>query len=233
MSARTFFLSVAFIWIYSLLWASAPFYGFGRYIVEGTNSSCTFDFFTRSLNNRLYVLSIFFAHFVIPLIIIICSYSMIYRIISQHSNEFKLAARTYGENDVPLTIRKCNTGVKYEAKTARVSLIVILVFCISWTPYACIALLGEFGDSDKVTRLSAGIPCMIAKLSTVINPLIYALLHPMFRQKLVSLGACTETEQERRSSVRRSVVYFRARVPIQSNSLWRLICSFHVFGSTY
>ena len=219
MSGRTFFVSIAFIWIYSLIWASAPLFGFGRYILEGTNTSCTFDFFTNTLNNRLYVISIFFAHFVIPLIIIICSYTVIYRMISQHTHEFKLATSTYGENEVPLAIRKCNTSFKYEAKTARVSIIVILVFCISWTPYACVALIGEFGDSSNVTRLGAGIPCVIAKLSTVVNPLIYALLHPMFRQKLISLGACTETEHERRSSVRRSVIYFRARSPYQTSSL--------------
>lgn len=218
MSGKTFFISISFIWIYSIIWASTPFYGFGRYILEGTNTSCTFDFFTTTLSNRLYVISIFMAHFVIPLIIIICSYTIIYRIISHHSREFKTAARTYGENEVPLTIRKCNTGIKYESKTARVSLIVIIIFCVSWAPYAIVALIGEFGDSSVVTRLTAGVPCLIAKLSTVINPLIYALLHPMFRQKLVSLGACTETEQERRTSVRRSVIYFRARIPLNTSS---------------
>lgn len=219
MSTTVFRMSIAFIWLYSIAWASAPLCGFGRYILEGTSNSCTFDFFTRTLNNRSYVISIFTAHFIVPVIIIVSSYAIIFRIVSQHSQDFEHAAKTLGENKVPLTMRKFNTGVKYEYRTARVSLIVILVFCISWTPYAIIALIGSFGDSSKVTRLSAGIPCFIAKFSTVINPVIYSLLHPHFRKKLVNLGACVETDQERRDYIRRSVLLFRGRMPLNQSSL--------------
>lgn len=196
---------VTLIWVYSILWASTPFFGFGNYILEGTNTSCTFDFLTRSFNIRLYVLLIFTVHFVIPLLAIITSYIMIYRAILQHNHEFSRASRVYGETDLPLTVQQTKKGVSYEAKIARVSLIVISVFCLSWTPYASIALLGAFGKLSQVTRLSAGISCMLAKFSTVCNPLIYALLHPKFRNKLLDLRLCQRLNvHQRRSSVRRT-----------------------------
>lgn len=206
LSGKTVIKFVLFIWIYSILWACAPFVGFGKYILEGTNTSCTFDFLTRDFNTRFYVMSIFSAHFVIPLFAIVVSYTLIYRAILRHNAEFSRAARVYGENDLPLTIQHNKSGVTYEAKVARVSFIVISVFCISWAPYASIALIGVFGDRSKVTRLSAGISCLFAKFSTVLNPLIYALLHPKFRNKMFELRSCTKGEdQVRRSSVVRSL----------------------------
>ena len=44
------------------------------------------------------------------------------------------------------TSAKSENGNEKEQKTAKVSLIIILVFCISWFPYATIALIGVFGD---------------------------------------------------------------------------------------
>lgn len=210
LSGKALLRSVAFIWIYSILWASTPFFGFGRYILEGTNTSCSFDFLTRDSNNKIYVLSIFAAHFAIPLVTIVVSYTLIYRAILEHKREFKIASRVFGEQDRPLQISKrSKQSVMNEARIARVALIVISVFCLSWAPYACIALIGLFGDQSLITRLSVGIPCVLAKFSTVLNPLIYALLHPNFRKSLLQITSLqfsrSETLQQRFTHVKSSV----------------------------
>ncbi|WAQ96719.1 OPSD1-like protein [Mya arenaria] len=212
MSRKTFCSIIGSVWIYSILWASGPFVGFGHYILEGTNTSCTFDFLTRDLSSRLYVICIFTAHFIIPVLVIAGSYTMIFRTIKIYKHEFNEATKVHGEEELPMPMRKCNTRFSHEAKTARVSIIVISVFCISWTPYATVALIGEFGHSAIITRLGSGIPCLLAKCSTIINPLIYALLHPKFRTKLLGVIACFKHEEERREEeYRRGIIHFRSR----------------------
>ncbi|XP_052261299.1 rhodopsin, GQ-coupled-like [Dreissena polymorpha] len=212
MTRRTFILIIASIWTYAILWAAGPLFGFGNYILEGTNTSCTFDFLTRTSIVRAYVVSIFMAHFIIPIGVIAASYSLIFRAISKFKHEFREATKVFGENELPLHMRKSDKGYSHEAKTARVTLTVILVFCVSWTPYATVAMIGEFGDLSKITRLAAGIPCLFAKCSTIVNPIVYALVHPKFRSKLINFGACTQTEEDRRQEqYRRTVVHFRSR----------------------
>ena len=183
-SRRYLYISLAFIWIYSVLWASGPLTGWGRYILEGTGTSCTFDFLTRSTNNMSHVISIFTVHFLIPVTVISVSYYLIFKSVQKQQQEFTRVARIFTEEQIPLQVKNQKMGMKQELKTAKVSLIIILVFCISWSPYATMALIGVFGDQNLVTRLGSGIPGLCAKFSTVINPLLYALLHPKFRKLL-------------------------------------------------
>lgn len=44
-------LQILFLWIYSIAWALPPLFGWGAYIPEGFQTSCSFDYLTRSLNN--------------------------------------------------------------------------------------------------------------------------------------------------------------------------------------
>ena len=213
-------MTVAFIWIYSIVWATGPLTGWGNLILEGMETSCTFDFLTRTTNNRSYVISIFTAHFAIPLAAISISYYLIFKAVQTQQREFALAQRTFGEEQMPLRVKNQKTGMKRELKTAKVSLIIILVFCISWSPYAIIALIGVFGDQTLVTRLGTAIPCLCAKFSTVINPLLYALLHPKFRQRLLNISICrpVTTEYELQSGIRRGNSPFYTKRKESSNN---------------
>ena len=203
-SRREVYITVAFIWIYSIVWSTGPLSGWGNFILEGTETSCTFDFLTRSITNRSYVVAIFTAHFVIPLVAISVSYYLIFNAVRKQQREFANVRKTFGEEQMPLSVKNQKTGMKKELKTAKVSLIIILVFCISWSPYATISLIGVFGDQNLVTRLGSGIPCLCAKFSTVINPILYALLHPKFRQRLLNSVICRQmSEYELQSGIRR------------------------------
>ena len=204
-SQRYAFIYIAIIWCYSASWAVAPLVGWGKFILEGTNTSCTFDFLTRDLNTRSYVTGIFTAHFIVPVSVICCSYVLIFKSITSHQRQLFLAMRVYGEEEIPLSVRnsRMNAGMKNAIKTAKVSAIVILVFCISWFPYATVALIGEFGDKTLVTRLVSGIPCLCAKFSTIINPLMYALIHPKYREKLFNTMLCEDSRMQDKSSWRR------------------------------
>ena len=208
-SRRNLYMSLALIWIYSLSWATGPLSGWGHFILEGTDTSCTFDYLTRNTNNRSYVIAIFTVHFIIPVTVISVSYYLIFKAVRNQRREFALMTRLLGEEQIQLREQNQKTGMKKELKTAKVSLIIILVFCISWFPYATIALIGMFGDQTLVTRLGAGIPCLCAKFGTIINPLIYALLHPKFKERFLNIVTCRKaSEYELQSAIRRGTSQF-------------------------
>ncbi|KAH3867849.1 hypothetical protein DPMN_030986 [Dreissena polymorpha] len=218
MTRRTFILIIVSIWTYAILWASGPLFGFGKYILEGTNNSCTFDFLTRSGAVRGHVVSIFTAHFIIPIGIVAVSFFLIFRAISKYKHELREATKVYGEIELPLHMRKNDIWNSHEAKISKVTLTVILVFCVSWMPYAIVALIGEFGDQSKLTRLAAGIPCLLAKCSTIVNPIVYVLLHPKFRSRIVNFGACDKSlEFRRQEQYRRMTV--SSRTPQRTSSV--------------
>lgn len=197
-SGRPFYLAVACIWVYAILWATAPLIGWGRYILEGTNTSCTFDYLSRNMNNIVYVISMASAHFLVPVSVISCAYFLIFKTVQRHRIEFaSFAADSFRQDQSELSRQILKRGRKNELQTAKISLIIVLVFCVSWFPYAIVALIGEFGDRTLITRLVAGIPCLCAKFSTVMNPLIYALLHPKFRKKLSDCFVGCETTESR------------------------------------
>ncbi|KAL3889559.1 hypothetical protein ACJMK2_001897, partial [Sinanodonta woodiana] len=184
-SSKTLYMLSVFIWIYSLLWSVTPFLGFGFYILEGFDTSCTVDFLTRQTLNRTYILCIFFFHFIFPLSLISGSYSLIFIAVRRYRKEYELATNVYGENELPVRVKNENKMLANENKTARVTFIVISIFCIAWVPYATVALIAQFGDITYLTPMKAAIPCILAKFSTVLNPIIYAISQPKFRAKYI------------------------------------------------
>ena len=78
-------------------------------------------------------------------------------------------------------IRQGQSAKKSEIKTARIAMTIIITFLLSWTPYATVALIAQFGPQELVTPYVSELPVMFAKASAMHNPLIYALSHPKFR----------------------------------------------------
>uniref|UniRef100_A0A673AST8 Opsin 4b n=1 Tax=Sphaeramia orbicularis TaxID=375764 RepID=A0A673AST8_9TELE len=71
--------------------------------------------------------------------------------------------------------------MKNEWRMAKIALIVILLFVISWAPYSCAALTAFAGYANLLTPYMNSIPAVIAKASAIHNPIIYAITHPKYR----------------------------------------------------
>ena len=62
-----------------------------------------------------------------------------------------------------------------EKRLARMALLIIGVWLVTWTPYAVIALMQEFGAGAYISpRVSLG-ALMLAKVSAIVNTFIYGL----------------------------------------------------------
>jgi hypothetical protein len=67
--------------------------------------------------------------------------------------------------------------VKAETKIVKFTSVILMIFFISWCPYACVALIGQFSSNTKkyITPKTAFIPFIFAKVSSTLNPLFFIL----------------------------------------------------------
>lgn len=88
-----------------------------------------------------------------------------------------------------------------EVKIAKIAIMLITLFMLSWSPYASVALVAQFGDVSIVNPYLSEIPVLFAKASAMHNPLVYALSHPRFREalwkKLPWIMCCCEPPKEK------------------------------------
>ena len=83
----TKFLHVTLVHL-DIFWATGPLSGWGNFILEGTDTSCTSDYLMRNINNRSYVIAIFTAHFVVPVKVILISFYLIFKAVQKQRREF-------------------------------------------------------------------------------------------------------------------------------------------------
>lgn len=173
------------IWLTALAFAVMPFVGFGQYVIEGSRVSCTFDYFSTSLSNILYNVLIQVLYFCVPITCMIICYGLIFLKVRIHERRY--FSMRNGDNFDEASFRRIRRSRKMERnelKTAKASLILISVFCISWAPYSVVSWIGLSGDRHLLTPLVVVFPAVFAKISTVLNPLLYALLLRSFKVKL-------------------------------------------------
>ncbi|PSN50450.1 hypothetical protein C0J52_04961, partial [Blattella germanica] len=77
--------------------------------------------------------------------------------------------------------RKDASKIHTTIRTAEIIIMLVALFLVSWTPYAVVTCIGQFGDQRLVTPWVASLPAFFAKASVVYNPIVYGLSHPHFR----------------------------------------------------
>jgi len=63
----------------------------------------------------------------------------------------------------------------------------VICYLVCWIPYGVIALLATFGKPGVVTPVASIIPSILAKSSTVCNPIIYILMNKQVRSAILKL----------------------------------------------
>ncbi|XP_019749306.1 melanopsin-A-like [Hippocampus comes] len=179
MSRRKALSIVAVAWLYSMGWSLPPFFGWSAYVPEGLMTSCSWDYMTFTPAVRSYTMLLFTFVFFIPLIVIIFCYCCIFRAIRHTTRAFE-KINCEGTRESAKRFHK----MKSEWKMAKIALIVILLFIISWAPYSCTALTAFAGYADLLTPYMNSVPAVIAKASAIHNPIIYAITHPKYRSAI-------------------------------------------------
>ncbi|KAM9132613.1 melanopsin [Pangshura tecta] len=215
------------VWLYSLAWSIPPFFGWSAYVPEGLLTSCSWDYMTFTPSVRAYTMLLFCFVFFIPLIAIIYSYVFIFKAI-KNTNE---AVQNIGSDANKVSQRQYQK-MKNEWKMAKIALIVILLYVISWSPYSVVALVAFAGYSHLLTPFMNTVPAVIAKTSAIHNPIIYAITHPKYRMAIANYVPCLRpllrvSRKDSRScsrylSTRRSTVTSQSEISgLQKGKRWQ------------
>ncbi|XP_076587952.1 opsin 4xb isoform X1 [Chaetodon auriga] len=184
-SKRRTALAILMVWLYSLAWSLAPLVGWSSYIPEGLMTSCTWDYVTYTLANRSYTMMLCCFVFFIPLAIIFYCYLFMFLAIRKTSREVERLGTQVRKST--LIQQK---SIRSEWKLAKIAFVVIVVYVLSWSPYACVTLISWAGHANILSPYSKAVPAIIAKASTIYNPFIYAIIHNKYRMTLSEKFPC-------------------------------------------
>uniref|UniRef100_A0A8D0H1X7 Opsin 4 n=1 Tax=Sphenodon punctatus TaxID=8508 RepID=A0A8D0H1X7_SPHPU len=178
-------LSCQLKYLFSGLWATPPFFFTCAYVPEGLLTSCSWDYITFTPSVRAYTMLLFCFVFFIPLFAIIYSYIFIFKAIKNTNRD----VQNIGSDDNKESQRQYQK-MNNEWKMAKIALIVILLYVLSWSPYSVVALVAFAGYSRVLTPFMNSIPAVIAKASAIHNPIIYAIAHPKYRKAVAKYVPC-------------------------------------------
>ncbi|KAK9522825.1 hypothetical protein VZT92_019267 [Zoarces viviparus] len=184
-SKRRTTLAILMVWLYSLAWSLAPLVGWSSYIPEGLMTSCTWDYVTYTSANRSYTMMLCCFVFFIPLGIILYCYLFMFLAIRKTTREIERLGTQVRKS----TLIK-QKSMKSEWKLAKIASVVIAVYVLSWSPYACVTLISWAGHADILSPYSKAVPAIIAKASAIYNPFIYAIIHNKYRMTLAEKFPC-------------------------------------------
>ncbi|KAG9480354.1 hypothetical protein GDO78_012042 [Eleutherodactylus coqui] len=174
---------IVLVWFYSLLWSMAPLLGWSSYVPEGLMISCTWDYMTSTPANKSYTMMLCCFVFFIPLIMIFHCYLLMFLAIRSTSRNVQKIA-SCGRQTV------LSSSMKKEWKMAKIAFVIIIVYVLSWSPYACVTLIAWAGHGKYLTPYSKTVPAVIAKASAIYNPIIYGIIHPKYRETIHKTVPC-------------------------------------------
>ncbi|KAK9975298.1 hypothetical protein ABG768_023351 [Culter alburnus] len=196
-SKRRTSLAILCIWLYSLAWSLAPLIGWSSYIPEGLMTSCTWDYVSPSPANRSYTMMLCCFVFFIPLAMILFCYLFMFLSIRQASRDLERLSSQKSSFVKHQSMRS-------EWKLAKIAAVVIVVYVLSWAPYACVTLIAWAGHANILTPYSKTLPAVIAKSSAIYNPFIYAIIHTKYRatlaEKVPGLSCLSRSQKDCLSS---------------------------------
>ncbi|CAB1415198.1 unnamed protein product [Pleuronectes platessa] len=184
-SKRRTALAILMVWLYSLAWSLAPLVGWSSYIPEGLMTSCTWDYVTYTKANRSYTMMLCCFVFFIPLGIIFYCYLFMFLAIRKTGREVERLGTQVRKSTLIQ-----HKSIKTEWKLAKIAFVVIVVYVLSWSPYACVTLISWAGHANILSPYSKAVPAIIAKASAIYNPFIYAIIHNKYRMTLAEKFPC-------------------------------------------
>ncbi|XP_056133310.1 teleost multiple tissue opsin 3a [Lampris incognitus] len=170
---RKSWLCVAGSWFYSLFWTLPPFLGWSSYGPEGAGTSCSVQWHQRSATSVSYVLCLFIFCLLLPLVLMVYCYTRIL-----------VAIRGVGKINLLSAQRR-------EQHILLMVLSMVTCYLLCWMPYGVMALLATFGRSGLVTPMASMVPSVLAKFSTVVNPIIYVFFNNQFYRCFVAFVKCS------------------------------------------
>ncbi|KAM4547589.1 pinopsin-like [Fundulus diaphanus] len=167
-------LAVALSWFYSLVWTLPPLLGWSSYGPEGPGTICSVQWQQRSLAARSYVACLFVFCLLLPLLLMFFCYGKILLAVRGVTRQEGDINQSQAERRVLLMVLTMVTG-----------------YLLCWIPYGVVAMLASFEEPGVVPPAATLVPSLLAKTSTVLNPVICGLLNNQFSRCFLHMISCS------------------------------------------
>lgn len=182
------------IWTYSIGVSLPGLFGiWGGYATEGMLLTCGYDYMSEDLNNRSYILFVCFFDYFLPMILVFFYYSSIVKAVWAHEEALKAQAKKMNVESLRSNQNDKNESAEY--KIAKVAVTNVLLWACIWTPYAMVVFAAGIGSKSSITPLVSQLPSFFAKLASCLNPIVYAISHPKYREALTKELPCLGIEE--------------------------------------
>lgn len=201
-------LAVGGSWLYSLFWTVPPLLGWSSYGIEGAGTSCSVSWTVRTAQSHAYIICLFIFCLGLPVLVMIYCYSRLLWAVKQVGKIRKTAAR------------------KREYHILFMVLTTAACYLLCWMPYGVVAMMATFGPPDIISPVASVVPSLLAKSSTVINPLIYILMNKQFYRCFLILFHCSRLSPDNGNTSmpsKTTVIHLNRR--IHSNTV---ACAAHI-----
>ena len=162
-------------WSLGLFWSLFPLLGWSSYVrLKNTDNGCIINIQGRDPNHLTYSYNLLFWCFVLPVSVMAYCCNDIRTVIQRTHRQ---GVVLLGVNQHTMAARR-----KADAKVTSMTMVMILTFLCSWTPYAgCLFVITA---SVEVPSSLLSTAAIFAKMSTLYNPVVYFIFMKDFRKKL-------------------------------------------------
>lgn len=214
LTSKGSFLRIVFVWVLSLVWTIAPFFGWNRYVPEGNLTACGTDYLTDDAFSHSYLYVYGAWVYFLPLFIIIGAYSQIVGAVFAHEKQMREQAKKMGVKSLRSEEAQKTSA---ECRLAKVALTTVSLWFIAWTPYLVINFAG-MNYKSVISPIFTIWGALFAKCNAVYNPIVYAISHPKYRTALEKKLPCLSCASEDHGSDSVSVTTTQSEQPEKSES---------------
>jgi len=182
------FIMLVVLWGYSVAVCIPPFLGWGKYAPEGLLVTCSYDYLKTDWNSLTFLYYAFAFNYTLPVLSIAFFYSQIVKAVVAHEAAMKAQAKKMNVDS--LKSNQKDGEASAEVKIAKVAITNVMLWLCTWTPYAVVVAIPVFGNPMLVTPIVSQLPAFLAKTSSCINPIVFAVSHPKFREAMAKEIPC-------------------------------------------
>ena len=166
------------------------FFSANGFVLEGFLTACTIDYLSQDFYSRLFMIIMIIGGLLIPLFLIIFFYIRIWFLLKSNkllSNE--LYTNNKNENNkipnsesiLSFNSKRKDIIIRKQKKYLKNVFLLIILFCFAWFPYGILLILAQLGYYNLVNAYTTNIPVLLAKLSSVYNPIVFIFSCKIFK----------------------------------------------------
>lgn len=176
--------SIALVWVHSVFWAIAPLFGWGEYTYEASTATCKPNWKGEGLVDKSYALCLAVICFLVPVLLMIVAYSMIYKTARKQLRNIQIPGGVTNEQSTDRN------------KASKTVLMIIGMFFLCWSVYTTVSLWKLFASLSDLPPLLVRIGLYLAVSNSCVNFYIYAIRDKVFRRGLKRLFVLCQSLRE-------------------------------------